>query len=152
MVALAAVAVDHLSLDADDGAPPGGQVVLAVGVAGEVELAGLAEVLEPLAGSASVLTDGDELVGLDVMDGSVVAGVKVLKVGVELVGNHGDLALNGVVDAGKLAADGVLAVVDGKVGRGDDLTVSVDLLDVKDKLAVELDGDGDGLSVSLVGV
>lgn len=151
VIALAIIAMDHFSLDADDGAPSSVQVVL-TGIAREVKLARLAEVLEPLAGSTSILADGDKLVGLYVLDGSTVALVKVLKIGVELVGNHGDLALNSLVDVGKLGVDGVLTIVDGKVGGGDDLVVSIDLLDVKNKLAVKLVGDGDDLGVSLVGV
>lgn len=93
VVSVLVAAVDHLAVNADDGAPSGGLGAL-IGITTEVKLAGLAEVLKPLAGGTAILTNGDQLVRLNVLEGNIGAVVEVLQVGAELLGNHGDLALN----------------------------------------------------------
>lgn len=107
--------------------------------------------LQPLAGTAGVLSDGHQLVGLDVLEGGVGAPVEVVEIRVELGGNHVDLDLRGIVDVGELVVDVVLAGLHGEVGGADHLSGSLGLPDLEDELAVEGLGDGDDLGVSLVG-
>lgn len=151
VVSVLAATLDHLSVDADDGTEAGGMGTF-VGIASEVKFSGLSEVLEPVTGSAAVLADGEVLVGLDVLDGHGIASVEVLNVGVELSGNHVDLALDGRVDGGNLSVQGILGIVNSQVSGADELATSDGLLNLEDEAAVEALGDGDDLGVPLIGV
>jgi hypothetical protein len=151
IVAVLIITMNDLAVDADDSAPSVGLLAI-IGFTSEVKLSRLTEVLQPLAWSAGILTNGEELVGGNVLNCSVGAVVKVLKVTVELVSNHGDFALNGAVNVGQLVAQRWLTVVDGKVSWRNHLRVSSDLLDLEDELRVESLRNSDDLSISLVGV
>lgn len=151
VVAATVSAVDHLAVNFDDGAPSSGLGSL-IGITGEVEFARLAEVLQPLAGSAAVLTDGEVLIGLHVLDGSSVTIIEVLNVRVKLRGNHVDLALDCLVDGNHLIVQSTLGVTDSKVSGANELSVVNALLNLEQQLAVIALGDGDDLGVSLVGV
>ena len=151
VVSVLASAVDDLSVDIDDGAPSAGQLIV-LGLAGEVGLAGLSEVAQPLAGAAGVLEDGEVDVGLDISDCCVSAIVELVQVGVELRAEHVHLALHRVVDGRQLAVEPGLTGLHGEVGGADDLARFDDLLHLEDERSVEGLGDGDHLGVPLVGV
>ena len=84
------------------------------------------------------------------MDGSIGASVEIVKIGVELLGSHGDFGLNSIVDGWNSVVDGVLTVLDSKVGVSDNLSIFEDLLDLEEKATVEGLRDENHLSVSLV--
>lgn len=86
------------------------------------------------------------------MDGSIGASVEIVKIGVELLGSHGDFGLNSIFDGWNSVVDGVLTVLDSKVGGSDHLSVFDDLLDLEEKATVEGLRDENHLSVSLVGI
>lgn len=151
IISVLAATLDHLSINADDSTEPGGMGTF-VCIASEVKLSGLAEVLEPLAGSAAVLADSEVKIGLGILDGNGIASVEVLNVGVELSGNHVDLALDCRVDSGNLSVQGVLGIVDSQVSGANELATSDALLNLEDEAAVEALGNGNDLCVSLVGV
>ena len=134
---MAVVAVDDLTVYADNGAPSSGEFVVEAGVAVEVEFSWFAEVLNPSAWGTGVLADSDKLVLLDFTDLLIDALVKVSNVLSELAAQHTDLSLHAAVQLVELAVDVGLAVVDGKVGRWDHLPVSDDLLDLEEELSVE---------------
>jgi hypothetical protein len=151
VVSLISSAADDLSVDADDGAPVFGKLVLVALSALEIEFSTVSEVLDPFTCTAAVFLDGQEFVGFSVLDSGVVALIEGVKVVVELKAGHADGALDGVGKLGKLGVDGNLTVVDGQIGGSSNLSVSNSLLDLEKKNIVERLGNSDDLGVSLVG-
>ena len=116
VVSLISSALDDLSVDADDGAPVLGKLILVALSALEVEFSTVTEVFDPFTGAAAVLFDVEKFVIVGVLNGSSIALIEGLEIVVEFEAGQRDGALDSAVELGELAVDGCLAVLDGQIG------------------------------------
>lgn len=116
VVSLISSALDDLSVNADDGAPVLGKLILVALSALEVEFSTVTEVFDPFTGAAAVLFDVEKFVIVGVLNGSSIALIEGLEIVVEFEAGQRDGALDSAVELGELAVDGCLAVLDGQIG------------------------------------